>query len=194
MKGILILSSEKRDIDLLRHAARGVGFEGNIEVIKSPSKLLDRLQELESTPPAAVFVDVSAVPDGVRVVEWLKLSSRTRRLRIIAIGHECDAIRHFTNAWGSQAVLMKPLHVAAAQQLMTNLDLAVPGDATVARSQQIKKLVQAIQTSRELREKQDRLLRHVDVLMAELKDKKAPFKRKQISEHSKTIREDNRAA
>ena len=64
----------------------------------------------------------------------------------------------------------------------------------MARSQQIKKLVQAIQTSRELREKQDRLLRHVDVLMAELKDKKAPFKRKQISEHSKTIREDDRAA
>jgi len=57
MKVILILSSEKRDIDLLRDAARGVGFEGDIEVIKTPSKLLDRLQELESTPPAAVFVD-----------------------------------------------------------------------------------------------------------------------------------------
>jgi len=194
MKIILILSSEKRDIDLLRDAARHVGFEGNIEVIKSPGKLLDRLQELEGTPPAAVFIDVSGAPDGVRLVEWLKLSSRTRRLRVIAIGEECDAISHFTNAWGSEAVLTKPLCVASVQQLVTNLGLGSAHDALPARREQIKQLIQAVQSSKELRAKQDRLLRQVDALMAELKDKKAPFKRRQISEDSKAISEDDQAA
>ena len=127
-------------------------------------------------------------------MEWLKLSSRTRRLRIIAIGDECDAIHHFTNAWGSQAVLMKPLHVAAVQQLVTSLGLDSSDDEFAARREQIKRLIQAVETSKELRAKRDRLLRQVDALMDELKDKKAPFKRKRTTGHGKLIRGEDRAA
>ena len=63
-----------------------------------------------------------------------------------------------------------------------------------ARREQIKQLIQAVQTSKELRAKQDRLLRQVDALMAELKDRKAPFKRNRTAGQGKIIREDDRAA
>jgi hypothetical protein len=155
---------------------------------------LDRLQELEANPPVAVFIDVSGASDGVRLVEWLKLSSRTRRLRVIAIGEEGDAIRHFTNAWGSDAVLTRPLCVTSVQRLVTTLGLGSAHDALVARREQIKHLIEAVQTSKELHAKQDRLLRQVDALMAELKDKKAPFERERTLSHGRVVREDDKAA
>src|SRR5438093_1625977 len=109
MNTILILSTDKYTIDLLRQPISAVRFDGKVEVLKTDTRLLERLQELEGTPPAAVFVDMSAVADGVRLVEWLRLSSRLRRLRVVAVGEESDAMTVFRNAWGPQAVLTKPL-------------------------------------------------------------------------------------
>src|SRR5258705_13885852 len=113
MNSVLVLSSDKRDIDLLREAISAARFDGKVEVLKSTTRLLERLQELEGTPPAAVFVDVSGLSDGGRLVEWLRLSSRLRRLRVIAVGDENEAITIFRNIWGSQAGLTKPLGAEA---------------------------------------------------------------------------------
>lgn len=180
MKTVLILSSDPCTVDLLRSAISAVRFDGKVEVLKGTPRLLERLQDLELDPPEAVFVDVSGVSDGVRLVEWLRLSSRLRRLRVIAMGEESEAMTVFRNAWGAQAVLSKPLSALAVEQLMANLRLAPVHDALPANGER-RKLVEAIRTSKRLRAQQEQLLRHVDVLLAELKDKKAPFKRRSIS-------------
>jgi hypothetical protein len=181
VKTALILSSDQQEIDLLRDAISAVRFDGKVEVLKSTTRLLERLPDLESTPPAAVFVDISGISDGVRLVEWLRLSSRLRLLRVTAIGEESDAMTIFRNAWGSQAVLTKPLRAAAVEQLVADLGLAPIDRDSLPANDERKKMLEAIQRSKRLREEQEQLLRHVDALRAELKDKKAPFTHKRIS-------------
>ena len=176
MKTVLILSTEKKTSDCIGAAIRQTGFDGRIEVLRTDMELLERIQELEHLPPAAVFVDLTNLADGGRLVEWLRLSSRTRRLRIIAIGEEGDALRAFRNAWGTRAVLTRPLRAAAVEEAVRDLNLGGPKQRR-ARREARKKLVEAVERSKVLRREQETLLRHIDLLVAELKDKRSPYKK-----------------
>jgi DNA-binding response OmpR family regulator len=184
MKTVLILSSDPCAVDLLRNAISAARFDGKVEVLKGTTRLLQRLQEFDLNPPEAVFVDMSGISDGVRLVEWLRLSSRLRRLRVIAMGEESEAMTVFRNAWGSQAVLPKPLRPVAVEHLVASLRLTPVRQQSLSPNDQKGKLLEAIRASKRLRAQQEELLGHVDALRAELKDKKAPFKRTGIgSDH-----------
>jgi CheY-like chemotaxis protein len=176
MKTVLILSIDKTTRDRMTKAIAEAGFEGRTEMLGSDLELLERIQELEHTPPAAVFVDLTGLLDGDRLVEWLRLSSRTRRLRIVAIGEENDALKIFRSAWGARAVLTKPLDAPAVEELVRELNLA-GRKQRAARRDARRKLVEAVEQSKVLRAEQQALVRHIDLLLAELKDRKIPFKR-----------------
>jgi hypothetical protein len=187
MKTVLVLSNDQGAVDLLHSAISAVRFAGKVEVLKGTTRLLQRLQELDLNPPEAVFVDMSGISDGVRLVEWLRLSSRLRRLRVIAMGEESEAMTVFKSAWGSQAVLAKPLRPVAVEHLVANLRLTPVCEESRSPNLERQRLLEAIRTSKRLRARQEDLLKRVDVLVAELKDNKAPFKRR-------NIRSDDRAA
>jgi len=176
MKTVLILSTEKKTSDWIGASIREIGFDGRIDVLRTDLELLERIQELEHLPPAAVFVDLSDLAHGERLVEWLRLSSRTRRLRIIAVGEESDALRAFRNAWGARAVLTRPLRAAAVEEAVRDLNLGGPKQRR-ARREARKKLVEAVEKSKALRTEQETLVRNIDLLLAEIKEKKIPFKR-----------------
>src|SRR5688572_7603910 len=156
MKRVLILTKEKQVVDWMSVAVKAAGFEGKIDVVGSDISLLVRIAELDYHPPAAVFVDLSAVPESLRFVEWLTFSPRMRRLRFVALGEESLGLRAFSNGWGSQSVLTKPLQARAVMAVVENLNLG--GDLAATRRTK-------------LRGDQERLLQHLDLLAAELKDK-----------------------
>jgi hypothetical protein len=178
MKSVFFLSKDKPTISLISAAVSATGFQGKIQIARSDTLLLVRIADLEHEPPAAVFIDLMAVRHGVRLVEWLRLSSRTRRLRIVAIGEESEAVSIFRNAWGPHAVLTKPLEAAAVAEVVAKLGLVAAPEQDKSRSEARKRLLEAVDQSKKLRQKQETLIRHIDLLRAELKDKKMPFKRK----------------
>jgi len=163
MKRIVVLSADKHDLELLVNAIRSTGFDVEIEVLKDANEFLDRLQGAESNPPLALFVDFSAVPNGLELVERLKLSSGTQRLRIVAIGSANDTSAVFQDAWDCHTVLTKPLSAADVRQLVTALQVVATSDETPLRNQQIKNLVRAIERSKRLRAEYEESLSHADV-------------------------------
>jgi len=163
MKRIVVLSADKRDLEVLVNAIRSAGFEGELQVLKEVGEFMDRLQDAENNPPLALFVDFSAVSNGLQLVEKLKLSSRTQRLRIVAIGSENDTSAVFEDAWDCHTVLAKPLCAADVRQLVTALQVVATSDATPLRSQQIKNLVRAIERSKQLRAEYERSPGHVEL-------------------------------
>jgi hypothetical protein len=163
MKRIVVLSADKRDLEVLVNAIRSAGFEGELQVLKEVGEFMDRLQDAENNTPLALFVDFSAVSNGLQLVEKLKLSSRTQRLRIVAIGSENDTSAVFEDAWDCHTVLAKPLCAADVRQLVTALQVVATSDATPLRSQQIKNLVRAIERSKRLRAEYERSPGHVEL-------------------------------
>ena len=163
MKRIIVLSADKHDLELLVNAIRSAGFDGYLEVLKEAGEFMDRLQDAESNPPLALFIDFSAVSDRLQLVESLKLSSGTQRLRIVAIGNENDTSAVFEDAWDCHTVLTKPLSAADVRQLVTALQVVATSDATPLRNEQIRNLVRAIERSKRLRAKFEESLSHADV-------------------------------
>src|SRR5688500_3503776 len=123
MKRLLILTTEKQLIGWISVAAKAAGFEGKVEVVGSDMGLFIRTAEFDHHPPAALFVDLTAVADGVRFVEWLRMSPRMRRLRIVAVGREGEALTVFKNGWGPQTALTKPVRAAALLGVVEKLNL-----------------------------------------------------------------------
>jgi CheY-like chemotaxis protein len=177
MTALIILSKEQRVIDLLREAINTRESPGNVEVIETDEKLLERLQEPDKAAPTAVFVDLDGFPDGARLVEWLKLSPSTRRFKVVAIGEESEAMAGFRNAWGGGAALRKPLSVDAVQKVVAEADQGPQEPGESSRHAARKRLVEAIEEAKRLRKEQQTLVRHADALIAEIKDRKIPRKR-----------------
>jgi PleD family two-component response regulator len=163
MNRIAILANDKRDLELMVNAIRSAGFDGELQVLKEAGEFMDRLQDAENNPPLALFVDFSAVPNGLQLVEGLKRSARTQRLRIVAIGSENDTATVFEDAWDCHTVLTKPLCAADVRQLVTALQVVATSDATPLRSQQIRNLVRAIERSKRLRAEYEQSPGHAEL-------------------------------
>src|SRR5829696_1133076 len=177
MKSVLILSRDKKVIDAISAAVQTSGFQGKIQIVGSDMLLLVRLADLEHVPPSGVFIDLETAGDSIRLVEWLRFSSRMRKLRIVAIGEESTTLKIFRDAWGAASALIKPLNTVAMELAVAKLKLAGEVEET-GRNEMRQKLLEAVDRSKELRAERERLIRHLDLLSAELKDKKMPFKRR----------------
>ena len=75
-------------------------------------------------------------------------------------------------------VLTKPLQTAAVEAVVARLNLVATPKEESLRAELRKKLAESVAKSNESRDKQQELRQHVDLLSAELKDRKMPFKRK----------------
>jgi CheY-like chemotaxis protein len=177
VKRALILSQDMAAIELLRTAATGGDLAGTVEVFETDQILLERLYEMRDTPPANVFIDLDGFEEGQRLVEWLRFSPPTRRLKVVAIGEESAAMDRFRKAWGSAAALTKPLEPEAIRAVLMKVDSERPPRRATSRQADRKRLIEAIAESKRLRAEQARLIGHADVLLAEIKDRKLPFKR-----------------
>ena len=186
MTTLIVLSKEERTIDLLRQAINAKE-SGKVEVFETDEKLLERLQDLDGSSPAAIFIDLDGFPDGARLVEWLKLSPTTRRFKVVAIGEESETMAGFRKAWGQLAALTKPLTVDVVQNVVTKANRGPQEKGESPRRTARRRLVEAIEQAKRLREEQQTLVGHVDALMAEIKDRKIPRKRDRMAGRTEAI-------
>lgn len=184
---VIVLSKDERTIDLLGEAINANESQGKVEVFETDEKLLERLQDPDKSSPAAVFVDLDGFPDGARLVEWLKLSPTTRRFKVVAIGEESEAMAGFRKAWGQLAALRKPLSVEVVQKVVAEVDRGPQQKGESSRRAARRRLVEAIEKAKRLREEQQALVRHADALMAEIKDRKIPRKGDRVAGRTEAI-------
>lgn len=149
-----ILSKDERTIAVLRQAINAEESPGLVEVLESDKNVLERLADQKKCFPAAVFVDLDGIPDAARLVEWLRFSPLARQFKVVAIGEECEVLARFRKVWGQLAALKKPLSVQTVRKVLTKAsgrpraERGNPGHAAK------KKLVEAIENVKRLREAQ----------------------------------------
>jgi DNA-binding response OmpR family regulator len=185
MKRAHILSRDGATIDLLRDGATAGGFR--VEVFETDQILLERLYETRHAPPGVVFIDLDGFEDGPRLVEWLRFSPPTRRLKVIVLGGDRAALERFQKAWGSEAVLTKPLDPQLIRDVLGRAQSERPARRSSSRRADRQRLIEAIAESKRLRAEHVRLNGHADLLIAQIKDKKLPFKRARVTPASHAI-------
>jgi CheY-like chemotaxis protein len=187
MKRAIILSKDQETIALLRSAITASGLEGAVEVFENDLQLLERLYETRDTPPANVFIDLDQLDDGTRLVEWLKFSPPTRQLNVVALAEKSAHLDRFREAWGPGAALTKPLDIEAIRQALMNAAKQPVVRRSTSRRADRQRLIEAIAEAKRLRVEHERLAGHLDTLMAEIKDRKLPFKRARVPASSEAI-------
>jgi DNA-binding response OmpR family regulator len=187
IKRALILSKDSASIELLRTAITATGVGVAVEVFDTDQILLQRLYEMRDMPPASVFIDLDGCEDGVRLVEWLRFSPPTRRLRVVVLGEKSAAMERFRQAFGSETALTKPLNAETVRDLLTKDEKETRARPASSRPADRRRLIEAIAESKRLRAEQQRLVGSTDALLAEIKDRKLPFKRAQVATAKETI-------
>jgi CheY-like chemotaxis protein len=193
VKRAFILSKDSATIELLRNAADASGVIAAVEVCETDQILLQRLYEIRDTLSAIVFVDLDRFEDGPRLVEWLRFSPPTRRLKVVVLGEKSVAIDRFREAWGSEIALSKPLDAQAVHEVLVKVEKPPSSNRATSRHADRKRLIEAIAESKRQRAEQQRLVADVDVLLAEIKDRKLPFKRARVATPADAISLSRRA-
>jgi CheY-like chemotaxis protein len=181
MKRAIILSKDNGAIEFLRRTLMVNDPGVALEVFENDHSLLERVYELRDTPPAHVFVDLDGFDDGARLVEWLRFSPPTRQLKLVALGQESASVDRFRRAWGHDAVVTKPLTDDAVRHTLMNTSEPPGVRRTTSRRADRQRLIDAIAEAKRLRAEKQRRSGHIDALMAEIKDKKLPFRRARVA-------------
>jgi hypothetical protein len=114
----VIVSNQPGTVDLLCRYLKESNAKGDIEVFSTTTDALKRIHDPERLRPRQIFVELSGLPEAVRLVDWMKGSGSTRSLPVIVIGDETETVTiRYLEAIGVDAILQKPLQLDAVQRL-----------------------------------------------------------------------------
>lgn len=115
MVKIMIVSKEQRTSDALREFLSACRSDWGTEVLRSGEEAVKQLYDPQTNRPAMLFVDVPGLPDGKRLIEWVKMAGKTNSMPVIAIGGERGSD---IPSSGVDGVLHTPLEAEAVEAIV----------------------------------------------------------------------------
>lgn len=113
----MIVSKEPHTSDALREFLRACRSDWGTEVLRSGEEAVKQLYDPQTNRPAMLFVDLPGLPDGKRLIEWVKMAGKTNAMPVIAIGRERNSDANMPLS-GVDGVLNVPIDAKAVEAIV----------------------------------------------------------------------------